>query len=499
MDKKKIRKENVEHAGVLLGNEFSKNVQRGSQETIEGMELFLKVAKSKEKVGFEQVKGNLFEYIEAAKFNKNAANIGDKTRAIITDAVGRPHDPADIELIRDGKIVRRVQAKFSKTQNSQGLDTSAASSVNMQRHTKYDGMQRLIRKQEDYAIDPATGKRISLLEKAKGLADKRANSGNIYSKEYEDVSKNLTDELKDDTAEGKGVRSGGTNLEEVESAARNPEQYARNFEMKQYGKEVVNTSLNMAASNAIVAGIVSGVENAFAVIQNKKDLDKAIKDVGVTVLKSGAKGGVTGVISSALRIGGMKSKIPILSDSSSATVIAAGIVDSGVAIYEYARGEIDSKQLVEQLQNTIIKSTTTIYFTKAATAIFGAAPSFVTIAIYSVANYVVASTRELIKNAKLNAEEYERLARLNDETTELIKEFHNRLIQQMTNYEQAQKQQMRTLLSTFDKEILSSNNCDTAIYAIIDFANNTGIALQHADFRDFSNAMVSSESFTLGQ
>ena len=73
----------------------------------------------------------------------------------------------------------------------------------------------------------------------------------------------------------------------------------------------------------------------------------------------------------------------MLSDSSAATVIAAGVVDSGVAIYEYARGEINSTQLVEQLQDTAIKATTTIYFTKAATIIFGATNPFIPCRLYT--------------------------------------------------------------------------------------------------------------------
>lgn len=498
MNYKKIREENAQHMGEQIGNEISRNIQQGTDQTIKGMDLFREVANSKANVGFEQVKGNLFEYIEAAKFNKNAANVGDTTRAVITDSVGRPHDPADIELVRAGKVVRKVQAKFSKTQNSDGTDTSAASSVNKQRSSKYDGMQRLIRKQDDYTTDPKTGQNMSLLEKSKELADKRANSDGIYSKEYKDVFKNLTDELTDDTQGGTGIKSGGTTLKEVEKAAKNPAKYARQFEMQQYAKEIVNTSANMAAASAITTGIVNGVQNAFDVIKNKKDLDEAIKDVGVTVVKSGARGGITGTISSLLRIGGSKANIPVLSDAGSATVIAGSVVDSGVAIYEYARGEIDSEQLLEQIQDTAIKATVTIYFTKAAKLIFGAANPFIPMAIYSVANYVVASTREIIKNAKLNAAEYDRLAKLNDETTKLVKEFHKQLIERMSDYEQTQRQQMTKLLSTFDKAIMSSENCDAAIYAIIDFAGETGMLLQHTNFNEFSDAMLSSENFVLG-
>lgn len=498
MNYKKIGEENAQLIGNQLGNELSRNIQRGTEQAINGMNLFREAANSKANVGFEQVKGNLFEYIEAAKFNRNAANIGDKTRAVITDSVGRPHDPADIELVRNGKTIRKIQAKFSKTQNRSGMDTSAASSVNKQRSAKYNGMQRLIRKQDNYTTDPENGKKISLLGKAKSLADKRANSNSIYADDYKDVSKNLTDELTDDTKGGVGTKSGGTTLEEVERAAKEPEKYIRQFERQQYAKEIVNTSANMAAAGVITTGIVCGVQNAFEVIKNKKDLDKAAKDVGVAVIKSGAKGGVTGTFSSVLRIGGSKANIPLLADSVSATVIAAGVIDCGVAIYGYARGEIDSKQLLEKLQDTAIKSTTTIYFTKASTIICGAANPFIPMAIYSVANYVVASTREIIKNAKLNAAEYDRLAKLNDEATKLVKDYHIQLMEQMTTYEQTQKQQMIKLLNSFDDAILSGDNCDAAIFAILDFANITGIALQHTDFNNFSKAMMSDDSFVLG-
>lgn len=493
----KLHRENLNHASMQIGNVFSNNVQFGTDEAIRGMGLFRGVASSKANVGFEQVKGNLFEYIEAAKFNKNAANIGDRTRAIVTDAVGRPHDPADIELVRNGKVIREVQAKFSKTQNAQGADTSAASSVSMQRQEKYFGMQRLVRKQEDYAINPNTNESMSLAEKGKYLAEKRAESNGIYAKQYQDVAENITDELIDDTAGGSGVSSGGTTFEEVQEAAINPEKYAWKFELRQYGKEVATTTANMAASGAIMSGVVSSVSNMFEVLQNEKELKVAIKDIGVDVVKGGTRGGITGALSSAFRIGGAKAKIPLLSDSSCATVMAAGVIDGGVAIYEYAKGEINSNQLVESLQDTTIKSATTIYFTKAATCVFGATNPFIPIAIYSVANYVVANTRAIIKNAKLNALEYERLAKLNDEATALVKEFRQQLIEQMEAYEMKQKQAMNQFLVTFDKAIISENNCDSAIYAIINFANQTGILLQHTDFDDFSKAMMSNDTFIL--
>lgn len=489
MDKKKIRKENAHHVGLQFGNELSKNVQEGTKKTIEGMNLFRVKGDSLSNVGYEQAKGNLFEYIEAAKLQKNMANAGatpfDKFPATDVPAkmggYGEHTAPDDFKFQKNGKIIGKGQAKINNDPHKTAVNFT---------NPKYSGMQR------NTTADS--------VESVKKHLDDMLAKGEVSKSSYNDAINNLEGMLTDPES---GITSGGTTTDELKQFKGSDgkiskaavKKYAKKFELKQYGRDIAVTSANMAILSAISTGIISGVENCFAVLQNRKKLDEAIKDVGVEVVKSGTKGGITGAISSLLRIGGTKGKIPILSDSSSSLVIAAGVVDSGVAIYEYARGEIDSEQLVEQIKDTAIKSTATIFFTKATAAVFGAANPFIPIAIYSVANYVVAATREIIRNAKLKAAEYERLTELNNEATELVKEFHHKLLEQMNNYEQNQKRQMLHFLNAFDDSVLSGNNYDASIYAIINFANATGIALQHADFNDFSNAMMSSESFVLGK
>ena len=87
---KKTLKDASEQAGAFLGAEASKKAQEATNQSIEGMNYFRNVAEAKKNVAFEQAKGNLFEYIEAAKFNKNAASAGSKLHAVVTDSVGRP-------------------------------------------------------------------------------------------------------------------------------------------------------------------------------------------------------------------------------------------------------------------------------------------------------------------------------------------------------------------------------------------------------------------------
>ena len=152
---KKSIKEGSKITGELIGDQLSKNVQNGTDMAFEGMRLFQKKIQQIPNANFDTAKGNLFEYIEAAKFKRNAASAGASARAVVTDASGDPFAAADILINDNGTTVKEIQAKFSQTYN-QGRDTSAATSVFEQTGAKnkgwgqYDGMDRLIRKQDNY-------------------------------------------------------------------------------------------------------------------------------------------------------------------------------------------------------------------------------------------------------------------------------------------------------------------------------------------------------------
>lgn len=77
-------------AGAFVGNAASRMYQ-GNRTAIDSMRELLYKAGKISKVGFEQSKGNLFEYIEAAKLQTNMANCGERfDRNPVTDlAAGR--------------------------------------------------------------------------------------------------------------------------------------------------------------------------------------------------------------------------------------------------------------------------------------------------------------------------------------------------------------------------------------------------------------------------
>lgn len=491
---KKAVKDGAKEAGILVGNTAAQNVQASTNMAIDGMNLFReKVASPIIQNGtFSTAKGNLFEYIEAAKFNTQAGRVGSSARAIVTD-VTDPTAPADILIKQNGRTVKQVQAKFSQTRNAKGMDTSAATSVAEQTGQRnkgwgqYDGMDRLIRKQEHYDADG------SLLDKAKKLAKARADSQGDNAKYYKDVYEHLTDE----THYG-DVSSGGTTIEEVREAYDHPVAYSKRFERKQVVAEMKCSAKSMAKASFVTTGIVSGITNMFEVFKDNKSLADALHDVGADSVKGAVRGGATGVVSTAIRYQGVKAGSALLSDSLASTVMAGGLIDGGVALYSYAKGEIGPEELVESLVDTTAKATTTIYFTKAVTAIMGQAVNpMVPLAVYTTASYVFTATKEIIKNANLNAAEYDRMTAILQESTRQINEFHAQLNANIARCEANQRRMMNDFLETFDYNLSTGEDYDRALLAIVCFAEQAGIALQYVNFDEFSNAMRSKQTFRL--
>lgn len=471
----------------LIGNSKSTNIQNATNNSIDGMKLFREVAQKKHNVDFEKVKGNLFEYIEAAKFNVDSASKNSNLKAVVTDSIGRPHDAADIEIIKNDKVVKQVQAKFSTSKDS------AVDSVAMHRKEIYKGMDRLIRKDNDF-IDKSTGKRTTLLKRTKTLAEKRASvDGGIYQEEYKDVAQHLTDELHHEN-----VTSKGTTLEEIQSAHKNPKKYEKKFIKKPVKHEIRNTAKNMAVANMVTTSVVSGVTNLFQVLKDEKDLSEALGKVGSDVIKSGIQGATTGALSATIRTTAAKTGNTFLSDSMASTVIAGGILDGGIALYSYARGEIDGQQLKEELFDTTIKSTATIYYTKAIMAVAGTSVSpFVPMAVYTAAIYIVTSTREILRNAKLDAEESARLSAIYEESYKLAQKKHKELKEQIKKCEENQRKLLNGFLDNFEYNFETGEDYDSAIESIVKFSNEAGFVLQHADFTDFDNAMKTKQVFKL--
>lgn len=492
MLKRKTQKEITNHIADYAGDFIAGSVQHGTDVSMDGMNLFrakgIRMTRPGHEVGYEQGKGNLFEFIESTKLTRNLANQGKKDfdKVPVTDVsqseggFGEHTASDDFRMVRDGNVLGRGQAKI----NNNPHDTARNFA-----DRKYDGMQRVTT--SDTVVE------------VKNQLKRMKEQGEISKDTYQDIISNLNEHgLMDPQT---GITSGGTSTDEL-LQFRGPDgklsrksimEYAKHFERQQYCKEIAARTGGGAAMGALSNGIVSSVTNFYEIYQNGGDVKGALKNIGIDTVKGGARGGATGFLSSVLRIGGKKANIPVISDASAATAIAGGVIDCGVSVYAYSKGEISVEELNEELKGTVVKTTATIYFTKAIASVAGGTGVFVPMAVYSVSSYVVTCIQTIIKNAKLNALEYRRIAKLNDEAAALVIEYRKQIEMYFKELEIRQRTVFQNFLDAFEYNLSTGENYDQAIYAIVNLANETGVVLQHVDFNEFSREMKSDRMFRL--
>ena len=258
------------------------------------------------------------------------------------------------------------------------------------------------------------------------------------------------------------------------------------------------SAVNMAKASFVTTGVVSGITNLMAFFKDEKTLSEAIMSANSDAVKGAVRGAATGVVSSAIRYEGVKAGSKFLSDATASTVMAGGLIDGGISLLAYAKGEIDAGELKDQIIDTTAKSAITIFYSRAATEILGKAVNpLLPVAVYTTASYVFTATRDIIKNARLRAEESDRLTAILIESKKQIDEYEAQLKSQIAQFELSQRKMMEEFLYSFDYNLETGENYDEALNAIVRFANQAGIALKHTNFEEFADAMGRKDVFVL--
>ena len=117
--------------------------------------------------------------------------------------------------------------------------------------------------------------------------------------------------------------------------------------------------------------------------------------------------------------------------------------------------------------------------------------------MYKRQSYIITCTREIIRNAKLNTEEYERLTAILEESTRATKEAHAEFAKHVAQCEERQRSMLNQFIESFEYNIDTGENYDESLIAIVNFANQAGSALQNVNFDDFAQAMTSHKTFRL--
>ena len=355
------------YGGAAAGAEAASAEASASDALGQGLKQFLDDASHKSKMSPGQLKGFLFERLEAAKFNAAAARKGLAEKAWLTaDTPGGGTDPrVDIEITRHGDVIQQIQAK---SHDDPGHLARAISDP------KYDGTARLV------------------------PSDKAERVNEILPE-----GKRVTGVL-----EQSGASSGGTTSEELRRATEDPRPYALTQEAVQVGREAVTTAAYAAIAGSVLGGAMSTIHNAYAYSQGRIDRQQAAKNIGDDATKSGVRSGAAAMLGTLIRYGAGKAGVRTLNKPGVAVAVAAGTIEAGIIIREYAKGEITEDAAAERLGQTAFTTVSGIYVGAAAGAMFGPVGA----ALGSVAGYLLAanvyqSCIDVLKESRLTGTKVE--------------------------------------------------------------------------------------------
>ena len=476
----------IKDMSVQIGNSLNYKARAGTEAAERSMDALIAEGIKHRKVNFDQAKGNLFEYLESGKLDIRIANeTGDLLDKLpVTDAKkelgGRqlPHHPADFIISHKGKI-SYAQAKYNNSPHKAAVNFC---------DTKYRHQQR---------IAP-----VDQIEDIRQEIIKLRDSGAVSKAMAEDALENLKSDGLEDAATG--ITTSGTTRAEIQSLkGRNGKisqskvrEMAEDIKSAQYRHEIMSGAATGAASSAIMSSLVAGASNIYSVLNDEKTLKEALKDVGKSTIKGAAYGGSVGALSAGIRTMTVSGKIPVsgLANADIATIIASSTIDTGIAIYDYAKGNISGQELKEQLQDTAIKSTTTIYFTQAVKATFGTAGGiFLPLAVLSAAQVIISGTRAIIKQHELMAEEYRRVAALYQESIATARLYRKQVEDALASYRIEKRYMLETFMNDFQYDLRDDYSYTRMIAAMTCLAERIGIELKYTDMDDFQDMMLSEE------
>lgn len=423
-------------------------------ETAEKMKPFVERATDPKDQKWREslLQGKLFEFIEAAKFNRNAARAGKTVQASVTAAEGNPTGAVDIALKEGSRTAREVQAKaYSKPED---LATQATKE-------KYDGMDVLVPK-----------------DKVEATNQKLAEKGE---------SKEVVGELRSD-----GLASGGTSSRELKFAKDNLKLYRIAVEARQVGREAAVSGAHAAVGAAVIGGALSACSNVGSYLAGQTDGRTAVRNFATDSAKSGLRGGSTGALGAVIRQAGIRTGMQTLAKSNVASAVAAGVIEVGATVYEFAKGEITAEEAAGRIGETGSAAASGIYVGAAAGAIFGPGGAVVgSVVGYMAMSWVYQSSLAILQRARLAEEEASRVMAVCAEATRAMDRQREVFERQLETWLTSRADAFQACFQSID-DALVKDEVDDTVEALVRLAGMTGNALRFKDFDEFDQFMTRS-------
>lgn len=427
--------------GAAAGVHAARNQATASDVFSEGLGKFLE--ESQKGTPKHILKGKLFEYIEAARFNRNAARTGSSTRATVTAKTkGGYHDKTDV----------LIDSKPFQLKASEDAIWLAKQAI----RKEYDGMDVVV---------------------PSDMVDK-------VNQELERMgeARRVTGKLDHD-----GIDSAGTTSDTLGKATDEPDSFVRIETAKQIGREAIETGAYAAAAAALIGGAISALRNGIAYRKGEIDGQQALANVGKDSAFSGARGGATGVLGVGVRHGAKYLNVPIKSNVAAA--VAAAAIDVGVTVYDFAQGEVSAQEAGERIGQTGCATVGGVYGGAAAGAVLGPVGAVVGSMVgYMGTAWVYQACLTILKQGQLAEEETARLEALCAESAHEWNRRRQEFETSLAGLLEDRQLALNRCLGLIE-EAIEAENTDNAVQGLALLTAMTGSALKFEGFEDFKQFM----------
>ena len=471
MIKNKSMKKGFDNGSSSFGaatyaGEATKNYSNATEAAFEGMDAVKNIADRLINVGTGQSQGNIFEYIEVTKFNMDSAIQSSDLKAVVTADIGRPHDPTDIEILLGNTVVRKVQAKSSR---------SAVESLFAQSDAKYEGMQRLSPSEQ--------------FDRMSELAQMRIDKGTLKADDYQDTLDNLSKGLSHDN-----VSSDGTTRDEAVRAVTNPDEYTRNFKIDTVSAETVKVITNAAVAGGAICGAISITKNIMSVKSGELKITQAsinvVKDVSIGSISSAS----TAAISTLIKDISIDQGLSTLAKSNVATAVAVSSINVAKSIIKYAKGDITLQDMTIEIGQNGASSVAGLYYGLIGGVVAGPVGALVgSIVGYTVANISYQTVIEIFKTSNHTVAEYERLRSIYEDAIYQLEKSRVEFESYMQKYFKYSNQMLDDSFSMMDTAI-GTGDVDTMSLGLVNIASIFGKELDIKTFKGFYIFMENPDS-----
>lgn len=448
----------------------------------------------------KQQSGFSAELIEEARKNKEAILSGDETRTRTTDGIGKTNDTQydHIKIDGNGNIIENsgTQMKFLKV------------SIMKNGEKKYDVIDKLANNKEWNRYDT----KVTIPKDHYEEAVKYANSEyeknmNLYEKALKNGKVEVAQKYKQKAEDYKNARKRITPSKLTEEEALEARVNPKKFVTKEVFRDAHNAGIEAAKTGLLIGGSISIAQNLYAVVNNKKDLDEAVKDITLSTAKSGLIAytvGGTGTYLKSIMHSSKNQLIRRLGTTSTPTLMVTGTIEIGKSIKKYACGEIDEKELLEELGEKGVGMITAGYTASSGTIIGATIGSVVPVVGtslggivggviggilgYNVSGALYKGALDALKAESISYERRIIIEKLAEEAIEENKKYKEMFIKISNKKLLDRNKKIKDFFEIFNKGIIE-NDIDKCIFSINNIGKIFGYDLQFNSMKEFDEFM----------